>query len=90
MTVSVEPSRLAARETCLAQQGLSGDNFKFTHIIVSKRIKTRFFKKDAKGPSNSPSGSIMVDVVTLPEREVKVNILIFSSLPCFRYDFFLI
>merc|ERR1719481_1578393 len=47
---------------------------KFTYILVSKRINTRFFKMDAKGPSNPPSGAVFDDVVTLPE----------------RYDFFLI
>jgi len=49
-------------------------NFKFTFIIVSKRINTRFFKNTNKGPENPPSGSVFDDVVTLPE----------------RYDFFLI
>ena len=46
---------------------------KITFIIVSKRINTRFFKMGGK-PSNPPSGTIVDDVVTLPE----------------RYDFFLV
>ena len=58
---------LAAIESCLAQQGLAGDQFKFTYIIVSKRINTRFFKAGAN-PSNPPSGTVVDDVVTLPER----------------------
>merc|ERR1740131_810199 len=64
---------LAAIESCLAQQGLVGDQFKFTYILVSKRINTRFFKS-GPSPSNPPSGTVVDDVVTLPE----------------RYDFFLI
>lgn len=44
-------------------------------ILVSKRINTRFFQDNNGGrPTNPPSGSVVDDVVTLPE----------------RYDFFLI
>ena len=46
----------------------------FTYIIVSKRINSRFFKKDRTGFVNPPSGSVFDTVVTLPE----------------RYDFFLV
>jgi len=52
----------------------SEDQVKFTYIIVSKRINTRFFKMDNNQPSNPPSGTVVDDVVTLPE----------------RYDFFLV
>jgi len=68
---------IAAIEKVFKTQGLNVDDptkFKFTYIIVSKRINTRFFKNDPKGPSNPPSGAVFDDVVTLPE----------------RYDFFLI
>merc|ERR1712112_655730 len=68
---------IAAIEKVFKTQGLNVDDptkFKFTYIIVSKRINTRFFKNDSKGPSNPPSGAVFDDVVTLPE----------------RYDFFLI
>jgi aubergine-like protein len=44
---------------------------KLTFIIVSKRINTRFFtkEKDPKiPPRNPPSGTVVDDVVTLPER----------------------
>merc|ERR1712002_215898 len=47
---------------------------KFTYIIVSKRVNTRFYKMDGNNAVNPPSGSIFDDVVTLPE----------------RYDFFLV
>lgn len=46
---------------------------KFTYVIVSKRINTRFFM-DTNPPENPKSGTVVDDVVTLPE----------------RYDFFLV
>ena len=39
---------------------------KFTYIIVSKRINHRFFT--GPQPDNPHSGTIVDDVVTLPER----------------------
>ena len=41
---------------------------KFTFIVVNKRINARFFKSNGGGPTNPPSGTIVDDVVTLPER----------------------
>jgi len=42
---------------------------KFTEIIVSKRIKTKFFTSPRSGqPDNPPPGTVVDDVVTLPER----------------------
>ena len=42
---------------------------KFTEIIVSKRIKTKFFTNPRGGnPDNPPPGTVVDDVVTLPER----------------------
>merc|ERR1711936_1094319 len=43
------------------------------YVIVSKRINTRFFRMNGP-PTNPPSGTVVDDVVTLPE----------------RYDFFLV
>ena len=43
------------------------EGVKFTYVIVSKRINTRFFRNGGKA-SNPPSGTIVDDVVTLPER----------------------
>jgi len=63
---------ISAIKNCFKSAGLSEDVL-FTYIIVSKRINTRFFKMGGK-PSNPPSGTIVDDVVTLPE----------------RYDFFLV
>ncbi len=39
----------------------------FTEIVVSKRIKTKFFTEGGR-PDNPPPGTIVDDVVTLPER----------------------
>ncbi|KAG8223661.1 hypothetical protein J437_LFUL001768 [Ladona fulva] len=52
------------------RQVYGGDNFKLGFIIVTKRINTRFFD----GDRNPPPGTVVDDVVTLPE----------------RYDFFLV
>jgi len=57
-----------AIERVFEQAGMKG--VKFTFIIVSKRIKPKFFR----GVENPHSGTIVDDVVTLPE----------------RYDFFLV
>jgi len=47
----------------------------FAFVVVSKRINSRFFQMNNGGPPiNPPSGSVIDDVVTLPE----------------RYDFFLV
>eukprot|EP00092_Neocalanus_flemingeri_P024564 GFUD01026642.1.p1 GENE.GFUD01026642.1~~GFUD01026642.1.p1 ORF type:complete len:216 (+),score=80.19 GFUD01026642.1:86-649(+) len=64
---------IASIQSCLASAGLPADQVKFTYVIVSKKINTRFFKMGG-APSNPPSGTIVDDVVTLPE----------------RYDFFLV
>jgi len=62
---------VAAITNCFKEAGM--ENVKFTYIIVSKRIQTRLFRMNGK-PSNPPSGTVVDDVVTLPE----------------RYDFFLV
>jgi len=62
---------VAAIEDCFKKTGM--ETVKFTYIIVSKRINTRLFRTNGK-PSNPPSGTVVDDVVTLPE----------------RYDFFLV
>jgi len=61
-----------AIQNCFKKAGLPED-IKFTYIIVSKRINTRILRLNGK-PSNPPSGTVVDDVVTLPE----------------RYDFFLV
>ena len=58
---------VTAIEQCFKENGLEG--VKFTYIIVCKRINTRFFRMNGK-PSNPPSGTVVDDVVTLPERYV--------------------
>lgn len=40
------------------------DGYKLAFIVVSKRVDTRFFK----GTENPPPGTVVDDVVTLPER----------------------
>jgi len=65
---------VAAIMSCMAKAGLQEDQVKFTYIIVNKKINTRIMGKDNKNMSNPPSGTIVDDHVTLPE----------------RYDFFLV
>ena len=79
----VKEQELAAIEKVFEQAGMTG--VKFTFIIVSKRIKAKFFR----GVENPHSGTIVDDVVTLPERfavSLFTPVLTFSS----RYDFFLV
>lgn len=40
---------------------------KLAFIIVSKRVNTKFFQ-DGQTPTNVPAGTVVDDVVTLPER----------------------
>jgi len=63
---------VAAIEKCFAQAGM--DQLKFSYIIVSKRINTRFFRQALGKKTNPPSGTVVDNTVTLPE----------------RYDFFLV
>ena len=56
---------VAAIEQCFKMQRLEGG--KFTYVIVSKRINTKFFAMNGK-PGNVNSGTIVDDVVTQPER----------------------
>jgi len=59
---------------CMAQAGLQEDQIKFTYIIVNKKINTRIMSRVKGSVDNPPSGTIVDDHVTLPE----------------RYDFFLV
>ena len=54
-------------QECFKKAGLGESELKFTYVVVSKRINTRFFKAGSQ-PSNPPSGTVVDDVVTLPER----------------------
>ncbi|XP_041985328.1 piwi-like protein Siwi [Aricia agestis] len=45
-----------------------GGEFKFTFIIVSKRINTRIFLEMGQSIQNPQPGTVIDDVVTLPER----------------------
>jgi len=65
---------ISAILSCMAKAGLPEDQVKFTYIIVNKKINTRVMQMDGKIASNPPSGTVVDDVVTLPE----------------RYDFFLV
>lgn len=56
------------------QQFYGEKPLKLGFIIVSKRINTKFFMEDRQRVTNVPPGTIVDDVVTLPE----------------RYDFFLV
>ena len=59
-------------QECFVKAGISADELKFTYVIVSKRINTRFFKTGSP-PANPPSGTVVDDVVTLPERSVIIS-----------------
>ena len=59
----------------------------FTYIVVSKRINQRFFGikngvKAGEAPNylNPPAGTVVDDVVTLPERSVTYIFRCFASL----------
>ena len=69
----VEHEVKAIQDT-LVKVGMDAKEVKFTFIIVNKRINTKFIQKAGANHLNPPSGTIVDDVVTLPE----------------RYDFFLI
>ncbi|CAH0406951.1 unnamed protein product [Chilo suppressalis] len=45
-----------------------GQEYKFAFIIVSKRINTRIFVETNRGGANPRPGTVIDDVVTLPER----------------------
>lgn len=49
------------------KQAYKGEACKMTFVVVSKRINTRFFK-DPRNPQNPSPGTVVDDVVTLPER----------------------
>ncbi|XP_053601023.1 piwi-like protein Siwi isoform X2 [Plodia interpunctella] len=46
----------------------AGNEFKMAFIIVSKRINTRIFLDNGRGGDNPRPGTVIDDVVTLPER----------------------
>ena len=79
----VRDQELAAIEKVFEQAGMK--EVKFAFIIVSKRIKTKFFR-DKENPH---SGTIVDDVVTLNERLV-VSIVPRLAMFFSRYDFFLV
>ena len=60
----VVETEVKAIEEAFKDAGMS--DVKFTYIIVSKRINHRFFT--GPQPDNPHSGTIVDDVVTLPER----------------------
>ena len=63
-----------AIQDTLIKVGMEEKDIKFAFIVVNKRINTKFIQKLGSNHTNPPSGTIVDDVVTLPE----------------RYDFFLI
>ena len=69
----VEHEVKAIQET-LVKAGMDEKELKFAFIIVNKRINTKFIQKAGANHINPPSGTIVDNVVTLPE----------------RYDFYLI
>ena len=59
---------IKAIEKCFTDAGIDSTQLKFTYIIVSKRINTRFFRMNGAAPTNPPSGTVVDSDVTLPER----------------------
>jgi len=59
-------TEIVAMQDVMKTQGL--ENVQFAYIIVSKRINARFFQMAGNKPMNPPSGSVVDDIVTLPER----------------------
>ena len=64
----VQDLEVKAIQDTLIKVGMSEKDMKFTFIVVNKRINTKIIKKDGSNLSNPPSGTIVDDVVTLPER----------------------
>merc|ERR1719154_569998 len=63
---------IKAIQSCMAKAGLPDDQVKLTYIIVNKKINPKFISSPS--PANPLCGTVIDDVVTLPE----------------RYDFFLV
>jgi len=59
-------TEITAMQEVMKTQGL--DDTQFAYIIVSKRINARFFQMTGNRAMNPPSGTVVDDVVTLPER----------------------
>ena len=45
---------ITAIKRSFAKVGLTEETLKFTYIVVSKRINTRFFQMNGKTPGNPP------------------------------------
>jgi hypothetical protein len=56
----VNPIKALLMQTCR--------DAKFTFIVVNKRINTRFFLKRGNQRDNPQTGTVVDDVVTLPNR----------------------
>ena len=57
---------IKAIQSCMAKAGLPDDQVKLTYIIVNKKINTKFIASPS--PANPLCGTVIDDVVTLPER----------------------
>lgn len=57
-----------------AQYQNAGANLRFTYLVVNKKINTKIFLRTDRGFENPPSGTVVDNTITLPE----------------RYDFFLV
>ena len=67
---------IKAIQSCMAKAGLPDDQVKLTYIIVNKKINTKFIS--GPSPGNPLCGTVIDDVVTLPER---YNLLLTISQP---------
>ena len=65
----VKETEVEAIKSVFKEMGIQGDGLQFAFIIVSKRISHKFFQvNNGAPPQNPPSGSVVDDVVTMPER----------------------
>lgn len=65
----MEVQRLKAKLSQIYEKMTGSNNVKLTFIIVNKRINTRIFENDRQNKVKNPeSGTVVDDVITLPER----------------------
>ena len=50
----IKEHEITAIKRSFAKVGLTEETLKFTYIVVSKRINTRFFQMNGKTPGNPP------------------------------------
>lgn len=75
---SIQQTEIAKLRECL-NKIYGGPNYQLVFIIVTKRINTRLFARSARGHENPPPGTVVDDVITLPERYVTIVTSLINS-----------